>query len=164
MVCSPGAVPRIAARAAWVLGEGLTNPHRVKQMAEWSKTIALGSTSGLIDLSQGKPEHPGSQVAVATAAQAITESDTQQYSLVNGNAALRHSISVFYRKRYPDAKRYNPLSEICVTSGGHDAIFSALMVACEPGDGVVRCLPPQLHPPSSHSSHSAHPATPPESN
>ena len=45
-----------------VLGEGVTNPHRVRAMSHWQKALAFGAEHGLLDLCQGKPEHPGSQV------------------------------------------------------------------------------------------------------
>src|SRR5207253_10630660 len=44
-------------------------------------------------------------------------------------------LSAKYRRDY--APDYDPDSEITVTSGANEAIFSALQGVCEPGDSVV---------------------------
>lgn len=87
-----------------------------------------------INLSQGIPDVEETPPAIKAAAKDAIDSESQ-YTITWGLPDLRDAIA----DRYADWKghRYDPETEITVTSGTSEAIMSALVALAEPGDEVV---------------------------
>lgn len=87
----------------------------------------------VISLSNGEPDFPTPDHAIAAAHAAALEGDTK-YPPQGGTPALKAAI----RRKF---KRDNGLDyadeEILVTNGGKQAIFNAFMATLDPGDEVV---------------------------
>ena len=94
----------------------------------------LSLQHGAVNLAQGFPDFDGPEFAKNAAIQAIREGHGQ-YARMSGTPELARVLSAKYRRDY--ALDYDPDSEITVTSGATEAIFSALQGVCEPGDAVV---------------------------
>lgn len=89
---------------------------------------------GAINLSQGIPDESETPERVkAAAAEAVGESS--QYTITWGLPALREAVA----ERYADWKgvSYDPDREVTITTGTSEAVVSAVLALCDPGDGVV---------------------------
>jgi methionine transaminase len=94
----------------------------------------LAADLGAINLSQGFPDFdcdPGLVEAVARHMRA----GRNQYAPMQGVAPLRQAIAEKYDALY--GRRYDPETEITVTSGGTEAIFNAVAAVVHPGDEVI---------------------------
>jgi methionine transaminase len=94
----------------------------------------LASDLGAINLSQGFPDFdcdPELVEAVATHMRA----GRNQYAPMQGVPALREAISAKYQDFH--GRRYDPETEITVTSGGTEAIFDAVAAIIHPGDEAI---------------------------
>jgi aminotransferase len=87
-----------------------------------------------INLSQGLPDESETPAAVTDAAAAAVDAGNQ-YSVTWGLRELREAVS----ERYEDWKgvRYDPETEVTITCGTSEAIMSAMLALCDPGDGVI---------------------------
>ena len=96
----------------------------------WSEIIALGRAPGMINLGQGFPDYSGHGKARTSAEEALKAGKSDQYAAVTGTDQLRSSIATLYNKMYPGAPRptgLDPATEVCVTTGGTEALFCAAM-------------------------------------
>ena len=94
----------------------------------------LALQHGAINLSQGFPDfdtHPELKELVA----AHIRAGRNQYAPMHGIAALRERIAAKVRDLY--GADYDPEAEITVTTGGTEAIYSAVTSVVHPGDEVV---------------------------
>jgi N-succinyldiaminopimelate aminotransferase len=110
-----------------------------RKLAPFGTTIftemtRLAQQHDAVNLAQGFPDFDGPEFAKDAAIQAIREGHGQ-YARMSGTPELARVLSAKYRRDY--ALDYDPDSEITVTSGATEAIFSALQGVCEPGDAVV---------------------------
>jgi methionine aminotransferase len=87
-----------------------------------------------INLSQGFPDFDCDPALVEAVARHMREG-RNQYAPMPGVAALREAIAAKYVDLY--GVRYDPESEITVTSGGTEALFDAVAAVVRPGDEVI---------------------------
>ncbi|ELZ89854.1 pyridoxal phosphate-dependent aminotransferase [Haloferax volcanii] len=87
-----------------------------------------------INLSQGIPDEDETPASVKEAAKAAIDTSSQ-YTITWGLPELREVVS----ERYADWKgvRYDPETEVTVTTGTSEAVVSTLLALCDPGDGVI---------------------------
>ena len=107
----------------------------------WEKMNAIAARAGMVNMSQGFPDFPGSSVArdAASVAMATGDAASNQYSPQPGLLALRESVSAFYDRRH--GVTYDPASEVVVTAGGQEGLAAAFLAYLNPGDEVV-CVEP----------------------
>ena len=91
----------------------------------------------MIQLTIGEPDFDSPPHAIEAAHQAALNGDTK-YPPQDGTPALKQAIQ---RKFKRDNGLDFALDEICVTNGGKQAIFNALMATVDPGDEVVIPVP-----------------------
>jgi methionine aminotransferase len=94
----------------------------------------LAADLGAINLSQGFPDFDCDPALVDAVARHMREG-RNQYAPMQGVLPLREAIAAKYEVLY--GRRYDPESEITVTSGGTEAIFDAVAAVVHPGDEVI---------------------------
>ena len=94
----------------------------------------LAAELGAINLSQGFPDFDCDPELVEAVARHM-RAGRNQYAPMQGVLALREAIAAKYEAFY--GRRYDPESEITVTSGGTEAIFDAVAAVVRPGDEVI---------------------------
>src|SRR3954468_14498528 len=95
---------------------------------------ALAVQTGAINLGQGFPDEDG-PAAVLEAAQAAMRNGHNQYAPLPGVPALRAAIAEHQQRFY--GITLDPDTEVQVTMGATEAIASAVLGLCEPGDDVL---------------------------
>jgi len=99
---------------------------------------ALATEHKAVNLGQGFPDLDGPEAVRARAAQALMEGPNQ-YPPMPGLPELRQRLSA-HAKRFYDLD-YDWRDEVLVTSGGTEALTSAIMALAGPGDEVVLIEP-----------------------
>jgi aspartate/methionine/tyrosine aminotransferase len=94
----------------------------------------LARDNDAINLGQGFPDDPGPEDIRQAAADASLHG-YNQYPSMMGIPELRHAIAAHYRHWH--GLELDPLAEVMVTSGGTEALTSAILACVEPGDEVV---------------------------
>jgi methionine aminotransferase len=94
----------------------------------------LALEHGAINLSQGFPDFDCDPALVDAVARHMREGKNQ-YAPMQGVAPLREAIAAKFVELY--GRRFDPESEITVTSGGTEAIFDAVAAIVRPGDEVI---------------------------
>jgi methionine transaminase len=94
----------------------------------------LAADLGAINLSQGFPDFDCDPALVDAVAHHM-RSGRNQYAPMQGVPALRESISSKYESYY--GRRYDPETEVTVTSGGTEALFDAMAAVVRAGDEVM---------------------------
>jgi N-succinyldiaminopimelate aminotransferase len=117
--------------------------HQAARLAGFGTTIftemsALAERTGAINLGQGFPDEDGPEV-VLEAAVAALRGGANQYPPLPGVPALRTAIVDHQRRFY--GLELDPETEVLVTFGATEAIASALLGLCDPGDEVVTFEP-----------------------
>lgn len=100
----------------------------------FSEMTNLALKHNAINLSQGFPDfdtHPELKELVAQHIRA----GHNQYAPMHGVAALRERIALKVRSLY--SADYDPEAEITVTTGGTEAIYSAVTAVVHPGDEAI---------------------------
>ena len=95
---------------------------------------ALAQTHGAVNLGQGFPDFqcdPALPEAVNTA----MRSGHNQYPMMSGAPVLREAVAEKIRAQY--GLSYDATSEITITAGATQAIFTALLAIIHPGDEVI---------------------------
>ena len=95
---------------------------------------ALAAEVGAINLSQGFPDYDCSPVLIDLVHKAMKDGHNQ-YAPMAGLMSLREQISMKAEKLY--GAQYNPDTEITITAGGTQAIFTAICAAIQPNDEVI---------------------------
>ena len=95
---------------------------------------ALANEVGAINLSQGFPDYDTSPELIALVNQAM-KNGNNQYAPMAGYMPLREEISRKTEKLYGGI--YNPETEITITAGGTQAIFTAITAVINPNDEVI---------------------------
>ena len=98
----------------------------------------LANERGAINLSQGFPDFDCAPELVDLVARYMREGHNQ-YAPMPGVGALRAALAMKIDRLY--GRRYDPETEITVTSGATAAIFSTLSAFVHPGDEVVLFQP-----------------------
>ncbi|HVL67944.1 MAG TPA: methionine aminotransferase [Vicinamibacterales bacterium] len=94
----------------------------------------LASDVGAINLSQGFPDFD-CDPALVEAVAAHMRDGRNQYAPMQGVPALRQAIASKYEVFH--GRRYDPETEVTVTSGGTEALFDAIMAVTQPGDEAL---------------------------
>ena len=94
----------------------------------------LATDVGAINLSQGFPDFDCDPALIDAVTRHMREG-RNQYAPMQGVPALRHAISAAYERFH--GRRYDPDTEVTVTSGGTEAIFDAVGGVCGSGDEVI---------------------------
>src|ERR1700712_2863314 len=95
---------------------------------------ALANEVGAINLSQGFPDFDTSPELIKLVNNAM-KSGHNQYAPMPGVLALREQIAQKTEKLYGAV--YNPDTEITITAGGTQAIFTAIATVIHPNDEVI---------------------------
>jgi methionine aminotransferase len=98
----------------------------------------LAEEHGAINLSQGFPDFDCAPELVDAVARAMREGHNQ-YAPMLGIFPLRQALARKIELLY--GRRYDPATEITVTSGATEGIFSTLTALVRPGDEVVLLQP-----------------------
>ena len=100
----------------------------------FAKMSALANEHGALNLSQGFPDFPSS-IELISLVDKYMRDGFNQYSPLQGIPLLREVISRKMKTLYD--VNYNPDTEICITSGGTEALYSAITAVVNPGDEVI---------------------------
>jgi methionine aminotransferase len=95
---------------------------------------ALAAETGAINLSQGFPDYSCSPELIELASKAMKDGHNQ-YAPMAGLMALREQIEYKTEKLY--GAKYDPETEITVTAGGTQGIFTAISAVIHPNDEVI---------------------------
>src|SRR6201996_2830719 len=95
---------------------------------------ALASELGAVNLSQGFPDYATSPELIELVNQAM-KNGYNQYAPMPGIMALREQISRKTEKLYGAV--YNPDTEITITAGGTEAIYTAITAVIHQNDEVI---------------------------
>jgi len=95
---------------------------------------ALAAETGAINLSQGFPDYETSPELIELVNQAM-KNGYNQYAPMAGYMPLREEISRKTGKLY--GAYYNPDTEITITAGGTQAIYTAIATVINPNDEVI---------------------------
>ncbi|OOQ61620.1 methionine aminotransferase [Mucilaginibacter pedocola] len=95
---------------------------------------ALAAEVGAINLSQGFPDYDSSPELITLVSKAM-QKGYNQYAPMPGLMALREQIAIKTEKLYGAV--YNPDTEITVTAGATQAIFTAISAVIHPNDEVI---------------------------
>ncbi|WP_437689154.1 methionine aminotransferase [Sorangium sp. So ce176] len=98
----------------------------------------LANEHGAINLSQGFPDFDCAPELVETVARHM-RAGHNQYAPMQGVLALREALSAKIERLY--GRRYDPGTEITITSGATEGIFSTLTAFVRPGDEVILFQP-----------------------
>jgi methionine aminotransferase len=95
---------------------------------------ALANEVGAVNLSQGFPDYDTSPELIELVNQAM-KNGHNQYAPMAGYMPLREQISRKTEKLY--GAHYDPDTEITITAGGTQAIFTAIATVIHPNDEVI---------------------------
>ncbi|RFZ84919.1 aminotransferase class I/II-fold pyridoxal phosphate-dependent enzyme [Mucilaginibacter terrenus] len=95
---------------------------------------ALAAEVGAINLSQGFPDYESSPELIELVTKAMKDG-YNQYAPMPGLMSLREQIAIKTEKLYGAV--YNPDTEITVTAGATQAIFTAISALIHPNDEVI---------------------------
>ncbi|MBI4264864.1 MAG: aminotransferase class I/II-fold pyridoxal phosphate-dependent enzyme, partial [Acidobacteria bacterium] len=98
----------------------------------------LAEEHGAINLSQGFPDFDCAPELVDTVARYMREGHNQ-YAPMPGVRELREALARKIERLY--GRRYDPATEIIVTSGATEGIYSTLTALVSPGDEVILFQP-----------------------
>lgn len=99
---------------------------------------ALAASSGAINMSQGFPDF-GIDERLGLWVQDAIDAGKNQYAPRNGAPELLNAISGYVDKKY--GVSYNPESEVLVSAGATEAIFSAITALMRPDDEAIVFTP-----------------------
>jgi N-succinyldiaminopimelate aminotransferase len=97
----------------------------------FTEMTALALRTGALNLGQGFPDTDGPPEVIEAAVGALRGGENQ-YAPLSGVAALREAVLEHQRRCYA----FEP-EDVLVTFGATEAIASALLALCDPGDEVV---------------------------
>ena len=98
----------------------------------------LSNEYGAINLSQGFPDYNCSPELIETVARYMREGHNQ-YAPMPGVLPLREALAMKIERLY--GRRYDPVTEITVTTGATEGLFVALTALVHPGDEVLLFQP-----------------------
>jgi methionine aminotransferase len=98
----------------------------------------LANEHGAINLSQGFPDFDTSPELIETVARYMREGHNQ-YAPMPGVLKLREAVSAKIERLY--GRRYDPASEITITTGATEGLFATVTALVHPGDEVLLFQP-----------------------
>jgi N-succinyldiaminopimelate aminotransferase len=104
----------------------------------FAEMSALALKTGSVNLGQGFPDGPGPELLRNVAMAAIHEGDNQ-YPPGIGVPELLEAVAAHQQSEY--GLIYDPGTEVLATAGATEAVASALLGLCEPGDEVIMLEP-----------------------
>ncbi|MEO7570941.1 MAG: pyridoxal phosphate-dependent aminotransferase [Acidimicrobiales bacterium] len=104
----------------------------------FAEMSALASATGAINLGQGFPDEDG-PTEVTDAAVAAIRAGQNQYPPGLGIEPLRRAIAEHQQRFW--GLRFDPDTEVLVTTGATEAIAAAVLALCDPGDEVLAIEP-----------------------
>src|SRR5690242_12469463 len=104
----------------------------------FSVMTRLANEHGAINLSQGFPDFDCAPELVDDVARYMHEG-YNQYAPMPGVAALREALAMKIERLY--GRRYDPATEITVTSGATQGVYTAITALVHPGDEVLLFQP-----------------------
>ncbi|MDT0556486.1 methionine aminotransferase [Patiriisocius hiemis] len=110
---------------------------RVEQSI-FSVMSSMANKHGAVNLSQGFPNFPVDKQLISLVSNAMKQGNNQ-YAPMAGDARLREVISHKIEKLY--SRKFNPESEITITAGATQAIFTAISAVIREGDEVILFTP-----------------------
>jgi N-succinyldiaminopimelate aminotransferase len=123
-----------------VIANATNSPGRLTRRLEgfgttiFSEMTRLAIEHEAINLAQGFPDFDGPEF-VKEAAIAAIRAGHGQYAPMAGLPALRQALAAKAERFH--GLRYDPESEVTVTCGATEAVFSTLAAVCDTGDEVV---------------------------
>ena len=130
-----------SAPAPWqrtAAGANLLGPDGALGTVIFEEITGLAARHGAINLGQGFPDEDGPAPVLEAARDAIA-SGHNQYAPGQGLPVLREAIAAHQERFY--GLRLDPATEITVSTGATEAIASALLALCGPGDEVLTFEP-----------------------
>jgi len=100
----------------------------------FAKMSALARSTGAVNLGQGFPDFEGPSFVSKYLIEGV-QTGHNQYAPFPGYLPLRSALSEIYKKRYQ--LDYCPETEITITTGATEGIFSTITALVNPGDEVV---------------------------
>jgi methionine transaminase len=118
------------------MNESFTLASRLPRVGTTIFTVMskLAADLGAINLSQGFPDFDCDPVLVDLVARHM-RAGKNQYAPMQGVPALRQAVSAKFDWFHD--RRYDPDTEVTVTSGGTEAIFDAVACITHPGDEII---------------------------
>ncbi|NIY67040.1 class I and II aminotransferase [Streptomyces malaysiensis] len=109
---------------------------RVRDMGTsiFTEMTELARRTGAVNLGQGVPELASPDALLKDVAEAVL-SGNNQYPPAVGFPALREAVAEHQLRRY--GLGYNPAGEVLISTGATEALASALLALCDPGDEVL---------------------------
>ncbi|WP_437937535.1 methionine aminotransferase [Sorangium sp. So ce341] len=104
----------------------------------FTEMTRLANEHGAINLSQGFPDFDCAPELVEAVARHM-RAGHNQYAPMQGVLALREALAMKIERLY--GRRYDPATEITVTSGATEGIFSTITAFVRPGDEVILFQP-----------------------
>ncbi|KYF78589.1 aminotransferase [Sorangium cellulosum] len=104
----------------------------------FTEMTRLANEHGAINLSQGFPDFDCAPELVEAVARHM-RAGHNQYAPMQGVLALREALAMKIERLY--GRRYDPATEITVTSGATEGIFSTVTAFVRPGDEVILFQP-----------------------
>lgn len=110
--------------------------HRVQTFTDSviRRMTRISDEVGAINLSQGFPDFPPPK-AITDRLREVADEGPHQYSVTFGAENFREALARKMSLAY--GRKINPDTEVLVTCGGTEAMMSAMMTVCNPGDKVV---------------------------
>lgn len=100
----------------------------------FSVMSALANQHNAINLSQGFPDFPISEMLVSSLSNAVARG-MNQYAPMPGSTRLRNQVAKLNNRVY-DAN-IDPETQVTITSGATEALFDAITTIVNPGDEVI---------------------------
>jgi len=98
----------------------------------------MANKHGALNLSQGFPDFPSDPVLIELVAKAMKDG-FNQYAPMPGVLGLREAMSNKYEQLY--GRSYDPETEVTITAGATQALFTAFGAVVQPGDEVIIFAP-----------------------
>jgi methionine transaminase len=118
--------------------QGLTSKLPSSGLSIFAVMTRLANEHGAINLSQGFPDFECAPELVETVARYMREG-FNQYAPMPGVLRLREAIAAKIQKLY--GYRYDPATDITVTSGATEGLFATVTALVHPGDEVLLFQP-----------------------
>jgi methionine aminotransferase len=104
----------------------------------FSTMTRLANEHGAINLSQGFPDFDCDPALVEAVARCMRDGHNQ-YAPMAGVPSLREALSSKIEQLY--GRRYDPVTEIAITTGATEALYAAITALVQPGDEVLLFQP-----------------------